>query len=307
MLKQYIMNAGFLHIAVVTSMAVLVIGLLSFTGFITVNTQPDHSNHIHQAAAQPVGDFPIPDAKRMFTNDTALIKRFTVDPYILDMALLPKSVVAGQPALFVLNAFHKPTMTWLWHTDYDITITDLRTGQKELVFPNLHGHGSVVQFEYTFPRPGLYKVGIIFGQQTGSPNFIVEPKVIKEVNLPLTVTSVGPQSSSSVASKGQHVTVIPVKVQSWKFTPNQIDVKKGDLVRMIFTTAQDEVELYNGHGFGIEGYNVNVFLLKGTQQVVEFVADKPGTYTFRCTSFCSSPEAALENHFNMVGKFVVHA
>jgi nitrous oxide reductase len=102
------------------------------------------------------------------------------------------------------------------------------------------------------------------------------------------------------------VDVIPVKVQSWKFTPNQIDVKKGDLVRMIFTTAQDEVELYNGHGFGIEGYNVNVFLLKGTQQVVEFVADKPGTFTFRCTSFCSSPEAALENHFNMVGKFVVH-
>ncbi|HJT48778.1 MAG TPA: cupredoxin domain-containing protein [Nitrososphaeraceae archaeon] len=304
MLKQYILNSGFLHIAVVTSMAVLVIGVLSFAGFITVNPQPGH-DHIHQALAQPVGDFPIPDAKRMFTNDTALIKRFTVDPYILDMALMPKSVVTGQPALFVLNAFHKPTMTWLWHTDYDVSITDLRTGQKELVFPNLHGHGSVVQFEYTFPRSGLYKVDIIFGQQTGSPNFIVEPKVIKEVSFPLTVTSVGAQSPS-LASKGQHVDVIPVKVQSWKFTPNQIDVKKGDLVRMIFTTAQDEVELYNGHGFGIEGYNVNVFLLKGTQQVVEFVADKPGTFTFRCTSFCSSPEAALENHFNMMGKFVVH-
>ncbi len=71
-------------------------------------------------------------------------------------------------------------------------------------------------------------------------------------------------------------------------------------------TAQDEVELYNGHGFGIEKYGVNVFLLKGTNQTVEFIADKPGTYTFRCTSFCSSPEAAIENHFNMVGTLVVN-
>jgi hypothetical protein len=75
--------------------------------------------------------------------------------------------------------------------------------------------------------------------------------VIKEVSLPVTV--VGP--ASAVLSKGAHVKVIPVKVQSWKFTPGTIEVNKGDLVRLLFTTAQDEVELYNGHGFGIEGYN----------------------------------------------------
>ena len=68
--------------------------------------------------------------------------------------------------------------------------------------------------------------------------------MIKEVSLPVTV--VGP--ASAVLSKGAHVKVIPVKVQSWKFTPGTIEVNKGDLVRLLFTTAQDEVELYNGHG-----------------------------------------------------------
>jgi nitrous-oxide reductase len=80
---------------------------------------------------------------------------------------------------------------------------------------------------------------------------------------------------------------------------------RGDLVRLLFNIANDEVALYNGHGFGIEKYNVNVFLVKGTDQVVEFIADKPGTFTFRCTSFCATPDAPEENHFNMVGTFVV--
>jgi heme/copper-type cytochrome/quinol oxidase subunit 2 len=301
MLKHYTIHISLIHIAVGTSMAVFGVALLFFAGVFSLAPQ---STHIHQAMAQPVGDFPIPDAMRMFTNNTSLIKRFSLDPYILDMALLPKSVVAGQSALFVLNAFHKPTMTWLWHTDYSIYVTDTKTGQKLVVFPNLHGHGGMVQFEYKFPSAGVYNVGIIFGQQTGSPNFIVEPKVIRQITFPV---NVAPAQSSSPIPKGAHVKVIPIKVQSWKFTPNTIQVKKGDIVRLVFTTAQDEVELYNGHGFGIEGYNVNVFLLKGTQQTIDFVADKPGTYTFRCTSFCSSPEAALENHFNMTGKFIVQA
>jgi heme/copper-type cytochrome/quinol oxidase subunit 2 len=301
MLHQYTIHIDLIHIAVGIAMGVFVIGSLSFAGIINFGSQSDH---LHQVMAQPTKDFPIPDAKRMFTNDTALIKRFTLDPYILDMALMPKTVVAGQPALFVLNAFHKETMTWLWHTDYRIAITDTKTGKSELVFPNLHGHGSMVQFEYNFPSAGVYNVDVIFGQQTGSPNFIIEPKVIKEVSLPVTV---GAAPHSPALANGAHVKVIPVKVQSWKFTPGTMEVNKGDLVRLVFTTAQDEVELYNGHGFGIEGYNVNVFLLKGTQQVAEFVADKAGTFTFRCTSFCSSPEGALEDHFNMTGKFIVHA
>jgi heme/copper-type cytochrome/quinol oxidase subunit 2 len=269
-----------------------------------------HISNASQVFAQPAPDYPIPDSSRMFTNDTAIIKKFDLNPYVLDLAMVPKNPVAGKPVLFVLNFFDKATKTWLWHSDLRVAISDPE-GKPIAVFPNNHGHGSVIEFEYIFPKNGTYNIDLLFGQQTGSPNFIVEPKVIRQMDFNITVSAnnetsvkIGANNNSN-ASKGI-VKDISIKAESWKFTPNVIEVNKGDLVRLHFAIAQDEVALYNGHGFGIEGYNVNAFLLKGTQQTVEFIADKPGTFTFRCTSFCSAPEAAIENHFNMVGKLVVH-
>jgi heme/copper-type cytochrome/quinol oxidase subunit 2 len=270
--------------------------------------------HLHEAAAQPAADYPVPDAERMFTNDSAIIKKFNLDPYVLDMSQIPKQVVAGQPTLFTLNLFDKTGNVWLWHGDYHIAIRDSK-GQPLAVFPNNHGHGSVIQFEYIFPKEGVYTIGIIFGQQTGSPNFMVEPHVIRAANFgvnvaPASATTTQASSATTPSSLSNNsnskIKDISMKVESWKFTPNTIEVNKGDTVRLHLTTAQDEVALYIGHGFGIEKYNVNAFLIKGAEQTVEFVADKAGTFTFRCTSFCSSPEAALENHFNMVGKLIVH-
>jgi heme/copper-type cytochrome/quinol oxidase subunit 2 len=262
------------------------------------------STHDHFATAQPASDFPIPDSNRMFTNDSSAIHHFVQDPYILDLAQVPKQVVAGEPASFVFNLLDKSGQIWLWHSDMRIAIRDSQ-GKTLLDIPNNHGHGSVVEVQYVFPSPGKYNIDVIYGQQTGSPNFMIEPKVIREAKFTVNVGSAPVQSISTNSTS--KLKEIFMKVESWKFTPNILDVNKGDVVRLHLSTAQDEVELYNGHGFGIEGYNVNAFLLKGTEQVVQFVADKPGTFKFRCTSFCSSPEAALENHFNMIGKLVVHA
>ncbi|HXT83857.1 MAG TPA: hypothetical protein VN704_05930 [Verrucomicrobiae bacterium] len=103
-----------------------------------------------------------------------------------------------------------------------------------------------------------------------------------------------------------HIKDITINVKPWAYTPNK-KVNKGDLVRLHFVTSNDEVSLYNGHGFGIDGYNINIFLLKGTQQTLQFIADKAGTFTFRCTSFCALPNADQMNHFNMIGSFIVHA
>ncbi len=289
--------------------------LLSFSGAVNLtqlvnNNNPsslsivDHSQH---ALGQPAPDYPVPDSGRMFTNDTARIEKFVTDPYVLDMVQTPKQVEAGKPVLYIFNLFEKATNTWLWHDDMRFQITDSQ-GRSQVVLPNLHGHGSVIQIEYTFPNPGKYTVDLIIGQQTGSPNFMIEPKVIREIKFDVDAMQASSASSSSQGNpvSSGNVKDISMKVESWRFTPNRIEVNKGDLVRLHFVTAQDEVELYNGHGFGIEKYGVNVFLLKGTSQTVEFVADKPGEYTFRCTSFCSAPEAAIENHFNMVGKLVVN-
>jgi heme/copper-type cytochrome/quinol oxidase subunit 2 len=313
--KNRMSRKHLLYVLIPTSVLTFTLSILFVFHMLSyVNYQEVEENyHLHQAAAQPASDYPIPDAERMFTNDSAVIKKFNLDPYVLDMSQIPKQVVVGQPTLFTLNLFDKSGNVWLWHSDYHIAIRDSK-GQPLAVFPNNHGHGSVIQFEYIFPKEGVYTIDVIFGQQTGSPNFMVEPHVIRSANFAVNVASpsTATQASSSMVpsslsnNSNSKIKDISMKVESWKFTPNTIEVNKGDIVRLHLTTAQDEVALYIGHGFGIEKYNVNAFLIKGAEQTVEFVADKAGTFTFRCTSFCSSPEAALENHFNMVGKLIVH-
>jgi heme/copper-type cytochrome/quinol oxidase subunit 2 len=306
-----ISSTPFVYTAIALSILMSTLGFLVVSDVISLtsfqNNRQSSNNYLHQALAQPADDYPIADAQRMFTNDTAIIKKISLPPYVFDMAQLPKQPVAGQPTLFVFNLLKEAGNVWLWHTDYHIMIKDSK-GQPLAIFPNNHGHGSVIQFEYVFPQQGKYTVDVIFGQQQGSPNFMIEPKVIRRANFDVNVANASPQVSTvnATVSNSSEIKDISMKVESWKFTPSTIEVNRGDHVRLHLATAQDEVALYTGHGFGIDGYNVNAFLVKGAEQTIEFVADKPGTYTFRCTSFCSAPEAALENHFNMVGKLIVH-
>jgi hypothetical protein len=176
-----------LHVATGGSMLILAMSLLSYSGalnpFQIANNNPsslsivDHSQH---ALGQPASDYPVPDSGRMFSNDTARIEKFVADPYVLDMVQTPKQVEVGRPVLFIFNLFEKASNTRLWHDDMRFKITDPR-GQTQVVLPNLHGHGSLIQIEYTFPTQGRYSVDLIIGQQTGSPNFMIEPKVIREV------------------------------------------------------------------------------------------------------------------------------
>jgi heme/copper-type cytochrome/quinol oxidase subunit 2 len=292
-------------------------------------------------AHHKASELPIPSAERMFTPDKAQIIRKYQDPLILELVHLPKQLIAGQPSTFILNVFYK-NATWLWHSDLDIFVKNGNTGQTILAMPNTHGHGSMVQFSYVFPTAGSYNIGVIYGQQVMSPNFI-KPHLVKEAIFPVNVqarsgnattaaisgnnnnipslampitttttnnsnaaSNITTRSTSSSSSTPPSVKDITMKVVSWSFTPNKIEVNKGDLVRLHFITANDNVALYNGHGFGIDRYNINTFLVKGTNQMLQFIADKAGTFTFRCTSFCAFPDADPMNHFNMIGTLIVH-
>lgn len=253
---------------------------------------------------------PIPDGKRMFTTDGAEIVGATSDALKIEMVHTPKELISGEPATFIINLFSS-NGTWLWHTDYKVTIVEESNGEEVLAMPNVHGHGSMAQFTYTFPDAGKYEINVISGQQVGSPNYsgpksISETRFTVNVGQPETSGIKNSASSNSISNTtASTVKEIPITVSSWNFLPNMIEVNKGDLVRLIFTTIQDEVPLYNGHGFGIEGYNINVFLVKGTTQTVEFEADKAGTFVFRCTSFCVA-NAPEDYHFNMTGTLVVN-
>ena len=249
---------------------------------------------------------PIPEGKRMFTEEKSNIMRVTNDPLVVEIVQTPKSVAAEEPITYVMNLF-STNGTWLWHSDFDISVVNARTGEKALVMPNIHGHGGMAQFTYTFPSPGTYNVDVTFGQQVNSPNYITPhgvKKAVFTVNVGEKQTTTNTTTADAV--KQAPIKEIPINVFSWGFEPNKIAVNKGDLVRLQFTTLNDEVSLYNGHGFGIEGYDVNVFLVKGTDQTVDFIAEKPGTFTFRCTSFCALPDAPASEHFHMAGSLIVN-
>ncbi len=70
------------------------------------------------------------------------------------------------------------------------------------------------------------------------------------------------------------------------FTPDIIRVKEGD--RVFFHVTNVETTPDATHGFAVPGYNVQASLDPGEVVSIEITADKPGSYAFYCTEFCSA-------------------
>jgi nitrous-oxide reductase len=70
------------------------------------------------------------------------------------------------------------------------------------------------------------------------------------------------------------------------FTPDTIRVKQGD--KVFFHVTNIETTPDATHGFAVPGYNIQASLDPGEVVSVELTADKPGSYAFYCTEFCSA-------------------
>lgn len=84
-----------------------------------------------------------------------------------------------------------------------------------------------------------------------------------------------------------------ISMSRFAFTPSVLNVGVGDTV-VINATAKDTT-----HGISIPEFKVNLVVPKGTTQTASFVADKAGTYTFRCSVYCG------EGHSDMTGTLIV--
>ena len=73
---------------------------------------------------------------------------------------------------------------------------------------------------------------------------------------------------------------IKVTLRKYEFSPGSLHVRKGERVKLIMTAADHD------HGFKLDEFNINQKIPKGTTMVVEFTADKAGTFQFRCSSVC---------------------
>ncbi len=86
---------------------------------------------------------------------------------------------------------------------------------------------------------------------------------------------------------------IRIEASSFAFDPGTVRVNEGDRVT-VELVAQDVV-----HGLYIDGYDLSVTADPGRTARLSFVADRPGSFRFRCSVACG----AL--HPFMVGKLKV--
>ena len=103
-------------------------------------------------------------------------------------------------------------------------------------------------------------------------------------------------SDTGVHDMGDHYQVRMAVVRS-HFQPDVVQVPAGS--RVVWRLTNIERAENAMHGFALPGYNISVSSEPGSEQVMEFVADKPGVYPYYCTDFCS----AL--HLEIMGYFLV--
>lgn len=84
-----------------------------------------------------------------------------------------------------------------------------------------------------------------------------------------------------------------IVARKYEFVPAEIRVKQNDIVK-ITLTSEDVA-----HGLALKEYGINVSVKKGEVKKIEFLADKKGTFTFRCSVFCGP------GHSGMTGKLIV--
>jgi heme/copper-type cytochrome/quinol oxidase subunit 2 len=84
-----------------------------------------------------------------------------------------------------------------------------------------------------------------------------------------------------------------IEARQFAYSPAELKVARGDTVT-IQLVSTDVV-----HGLYIDGYGVAVEADPGQTAIITFVADKPGSFRFRCNVTCGAM------HPFMIGKFTV--
>ena len=127
--------------------------------------------------------------------------------------------------------------------------------------------------------------------------------------LALTLVLPRPVAVKASAQDAQQQT-IEVTAKRYEFDPATIHVKQGAKVQLKFTAIDhdhgfkireypDGADMKGQPGIVITSYQECVKLVKGTATIVEFAAQTPGTYSFRCCNFCGM------GHSGMKGQIVV--
>lgn len=87
--------------------------------------------------------------------------------------------------------------------------------------------------------------------------------------------------------------VIPVTAELWKWTPNVIQAKKGEVVTLQVTGISGT------HGFAVPALGIDKTVFMGKTVMIPLPTDKAGTFDFACSIQCGS------GHNDMTGQIVI--
>jgi nitrous-oxide reductase len=104
------------------------------------------------------------------------------------------------------------------------------------------------------------------------------------------------QGTEGVTRDGNNVTVRMTVIRS-HYTPEHVEIREGDNVTWTITSLERARDAT--HGFGVPYYNINLSIEPGESITINFVADRPGVFSWYCTEFCS----AL--HLEMMGYLTI--
>lgn len=101
------------------------------------------------------------------------------------------------------------------------------------------------------------------------------------------------QQDPAAASAPREITIVASR---FLFQPARVEVKEGERVRLVVTSA-DGV-----HGLEIKKFRVNKKIPRGSEQItIEFVASAAGEFAILCSEYCG------DGHEDMKGMLVVAA
>src|SRR3989338_376752 len=145
----------------------------------------------------------------------------------------------------------------------------------------------------------LFIVGVLLivgcgKETTDSPGVSIvvvneTPKSVVADNL-----DVQEESLESATQSSSNVKEFSIIAKKFEFVPGTITVNKGDIVKL--NIKSEDVD----HGIAIPEFNVKKDIPAGQEEAVEFVADKAGTFPFRCSVYCGS------GHSDMDGTLIVN-
>lgn len=113
------------------------------------------------------------------------------------------------------------------------------------------------------------------------------------VGLPFAIFGYERVVRPAMAAPNEHHVIIRI-FEDGGFQPSRIEVKQGETVRLKLTSYDVT------HSFQLLDYGIDTGpIFPGTSKVVEFRADRAGTFIFQCNVRCSPL------HRNMIGQLIV--